>query len=694
MPISLPRTGGLASRDSGRDGSGKRGTAVGENVISENGQTEEYSAIMKKIGVFVCRCGSNIAGTLNVDKVVEEVSGLDGVAHAESYRYFCSDPGQAIVESAVKGKDLDGVVIAACSPTMHEATFRKTVARAGLNPYRCEIANIREQCSWVHQAAKEEATAKAVKIIGSILEKVKRDEALFPMQSALVKRALVLGGGISGLTVALDIANSGHDVLLVEREPSLGGRVMQLSRTFPDFDSAVDMALPLMNEVSQHPRIELMGYSELEEVSGHVGQFKVRIRKKPRYVDHDQCTACRLCIEECPVELPSEFEVGLGKRKAIDVSFPGDVPGKPVIWRDSCLFFKDGGCEACKKVCEPDAIHFDQEDVIVEREVGAIVLSTGYSLYPKEKVGEYGYGKYSDVISGLEFERLNSASGPTGGEIRRPSDGTCPTEIVFIQCVGSRDQEKGVPYCSRICCMYTAKQAALFKEKVPEGQAYVLYMDVRSGGKRYEEFVQRVQEENGTLYLRGRVSRVFEDNGKIVVWGADTLTGKKIEIAADMVVLATAVVPRSDSNELAKKLRVATDAYGFFSEAHIKLRPVESQTAGIFLAGCAHSPKDITDSISQAGCAASKVKALFAAERLVTEPTVAYVDEDACAGCGICVAACPYEARVLHERKKIASVQETLCQGCGGCVAACPNGASQMRNQTTDQILAMIDAIY
>ncbi len=649
---------------------------------------------MKKIGVFVCWCGSNIAGTVDVDKVVQEVFRLGGVAHAQSYKYLCSDPGQGIVEAAVREKDLDGVVIAACSPTMHEATFRKTIGRAGLNSYLCEIANIREQCSWVHKSAKEEATRKAIKIIGSMVEKVKLDEELHPIRSALIRRALVVGGGISGLKAALDIANSGYEVLLVERETSLGGRAMQLSRTFPDFDSAEEFTVPLMKEVAEHPRIRLMTYSELEEVSGHVGRFHVRIRSKASHVNHDKCTACGLCVRECPAEVTSEFDVGLGKRKAIYIPFAGAVPNKPVIDEEACLFFKGERCEVCKKVCEPAAIDFDQKDMIVEDEVGAIVLATGFDLYPKEKVAEYGYGEYADVISGLEFERLNSPSGPTGGEIRRPSDGKVPKEVVFIQCVGSRDQERGMPYCSRICCMYAAKQTMLFKEKVPDGQAYVFCMDVRSGGKGYEEFVQRAQEEGRTLYLRGRVSRVFEDGGKIIVWGADTLSGKKIEIAADMVVLATAVVPRSDSKELAKKLRIATDEYGFFSEAHIKLRPVESQTAGIFLAGCAHSPKDITDSVSQAGCAASKVKALFAGEELVSEPMVAYVDEDVCAGCGICVAACPYEARVLHERKKIAAVEEALCQGCGGCVAACPNGASQMRNLTADQVLAMIDAIY
>lgn len=648
---------------------------------------------MKKIGVFICWCGSNIAGAVDVDEVVDEVSKLDKVVHSQSYKYLCSDPGQAIIETAVRDKGLNGVVIAACSPSMHETTFRNTAARAGMNSYQCEIANIREQCSWVHQGAKDEATGKAIKIIESIVEKVKLDEELYPIHSALIKRALVLGGGISGLKAASDIANSGYEVVLVEREPSIGGRAIQLSSTFPDFDAARDIILPVMKEVAEHPRIKLMTYSELEEASGHVGQFKVQIRRKAEYVDRDKCTGCAMCIRECPVEVLSAFEMGLGKRKAIYIPFPDAIPDRPVIDARSCVFFKGDNCDACRSVCEPRAIDFDQQDALVEEEVGAIVLAPGYSLFPKEKVAEYGYGEYPDVISGLEFERLNSATGPTGGEIRRPSDGKVPKELVFIQCTGSRDQEKGMPYCSRICCMYTAKQAMLFKQKVPAGQAYVFYMDVRSGGKGYEEFVQRCQEETRTLYLRGRVSRVFQDNGKVVVWGADTLTGKRIEIAADMVVLATAIVPRSDSKELAKKVKIVTDEYGFFSEAHIKLRPVESQTAGIFLAGCAHSPKDITDSVSQAGCAASKVKALFATEELVSEPMVAYVDEDVCVGCEMCVAACPYEARILHERKKIAVVEEALCQGCGGCVAACPNGASQMRNLTTDQVLAMIDAI-
>jgi heterodisulfide reductase subunit A len=428
---------------------------------------------------------------------------------------------------------------------------------------------------------------------------------------AMTTRALVIGGGIAGMQTALDIADAGYEVILVEREPSIGGHMIQLSETFPTLDCSQCIMTPKMVQVSQHPHIRLMTYCEVEKVTGQVGQFDVTIKKKAAYLDRERCTGCGLCSEKCPTKVPSEFDLGLGKRKAIYVPFPQAVPPKPVIDAENCRFLKNGKCGVCKKVCEVEAIDFEQTDTFIEERVGAIVVATGYDLRPKEDVAEYGYGQYPDVISGLEFERLNSASGPTNGEIRRPSDGKVPKEVVFIQCVGSRDQEKGVPYCSRICCMYTAKHAMLYKHKVHDGQAYVFYMDIRADGKGYEEFVQRAVEEDDTLYLRGRVSRVFRHNGKIVVWGADTLARKKIEISADMVVLATAIVPTKGVGDLSRKLNIVTDEYGFCSEAHSKLHPVESASPGIFLAGCAQSPKDIPDCVSHAGCAASKVTGLF-----------------------------------------------------------------------------------
>ena len=440
-----------------------------------------------------------------------------------------------------------------------------------------------------------------------------------PLTGAVTRRALVVGGGIAGMQTALDIADAGYEVILVEREPSIGGRMIQLSETFPTLDCSQCIMTPKMVEVSQHPNIHLMTYCEVDEVSGSVGQFDVRIRKKAAYIDREKCTGCGICIEKCPTKVPSEFDLGLGKRKAVYVPFPQAVPPKPVIDAENCRFLKNGKCGVCKKVCEVEAIDFEQTDTLVEEKVGAIVVATGYDLHPKEKVAEYGYGRYPDVTSGLEFERLLSASGPTNGEIRRPSDGKVPREVVFIQCVGSRDQEKGVPYCSRICCMYTAKHAMLYKHRVPDGQAYVFYMDIRAGGKGYEEFVQRGVEEDGTLYLRGRVSRIFQHDGKIVVWGADTLTRKKIEIAADMVVLATAIVPSAGVRELAEKLNIVTDDYGFCSEAHLKRYPVETGTPGIFLAGCSQSPRDIPDTVAHAGCAASGVTALFSCRQTDSE---------------------------------------------------------------------------
>ena len=420
------------------------------------------------------------------------------------------------------------------------------------------------------------------------------------------------------MQAAIDIADAGYEVILVEREPSIGGHMIQLSETFPTLDCSQCIMTPKMVEVSQHPNIRLMTYCEVEEVSGTVGDFNARIRKKAAYLDREKCTGCGLCSEKCPAKVPSEFDLGLGTRKAIYVPFPQAVPPKPVIDAASCRFLTNGKCGVCKKVCEVDAIDFEQSDTFIEERFGAIVLATGFDLYPKEKVAEYGYGVYPDVISGLEFERLNSASGPTNGEIRRPSDGKIPKEIVFIQCVGSRDQEKGVPYCSRVCCMYTAKHAMLYKHKIPDGQAYVFYMDVRADGKGYEEFVQRGVEEDGTLYLRGRVSRLFQHDGRIVVRGADTLTRKTIEISADMVVLATAIVPRLGVTELAKKLGVATDSYGFYTEANYKLHAVDSGKPGIFLAGCGQSPKDIPDTVAHAGCAASRVTTLFSSTEVTS----------------------------------------------------------------------------
>ena len=426
-----------------------------------------------------------------------------------------------------------------------------------------------------------------------------------------VKKAMVIGGGIAGISASIDLGNAGYDVILVERLPSIGGRMLQLSETFPTLDCAQCTLTPKTVETGQHPRIKLLTYSEVDSVEGKAGDFLVRIRRKAAYVDWEKCTGCGLCEQKCPSKKPSGFDRGMGLGKAIYTLSPQAVPNKPVINPSDCRYFQEGKCRVCEKICPVGAVDYEQKDRFVEERVGAIIVAVGFDLIPKERFGEYGYGEIPDVIDGLAFERLNSASGPTTGEIRRPSDGKIPKDVVFIQCTGSRDPEHYMPYCSRVCCMYTAKHARLYKHKVHDGQAYIFYMDIRSTGKGYEEFIQQCMEE-GVLYLRGRVARIFRDGEKVVVWGADTLTGKKMEVSADMVVLATAMIAHEPTRDLVKRLGIVADEYGFLTEAQRKLRPVETNVEGIFIAGCAQGPKDIADAVAHANASASKVQALFA----------------------------------------------------------------------------------
>jgi heterodisulfide reductase subunit A len=646
---------------------------------------------MKKLGVFICHCGVNIAGTVDVKSVADRMSKVEGVSHSVDYIYMCSEPGQQLIREAVREKGLEGVVVACCSPSMHENTFRKAVKSEGLNPYLCEIANIREQCSWVHQKEKEKATEKAGEIILATLKKVRENEKLETISVSINRNVLVIGGGIAGMTAALDLAEGGYKVILLEREQALGGHMIQLSNTFPDLHPALPDLFTKAREIEKHSGISLLCYSEIEDVKGYVGNFDLTLRKKAAYIDWEKCNGCGLCIRDCPVEYRSQFERGLGLRKAIDLRCLRSVPNKPVIHRDHCRYFNDRSCKTCEEVCPEGAIRFDQVDEQIREKVGAIVVATGFDLYPREKLGEYGYGAIPDVIDSLALERMLSPDGPTRGRILRPSDGKVPKEMVFIQCVASRDPDRYMPYCSRICCMYTAKQAALYKEQVPDSQPYIFYMDIRADAKGYEEFLQKTIEEKGLLYLRGRVSRIFQDNGKVRVLGVDTLTGNMVEVAADMVVLATAIVPSDGVKDLAAKLRATVDRHGFLTEAHIKLYPVESSTKGIYLAGCGQGPKDISDTVSQASATASKIQALLSTDQLLQDPLIAFVDEYICSGCGICVEICPYEAREMDSRRGISVVHSALCQGCGACIGACPNFACELRNSTSIQTLRMVE---
>ena len=578
---------------------------------------------MSRIGVFVCHCGHNIAGTVDVKAVVEQLQRNGDVVFAIDYKYMCSDPGQQLIRESIEKYQLDGVVVAACSPAMHETTFRRTVSAAGLNGYRCESANIREQVSWVHQQNKEAATQKAIEIAESIVEKVKRNEALEPLILPLTHRTLVIGGGIAGMQAALDIAEAGYAVILVERQDHLGGRMAELSGSFLNFQAAPDLLDRKIQQVLSHPNIQTLLNAEVDSLSGYVGNFRVRVRQKP-----------------------AEAEA-------------------PFVPLDDL---------------QPLTYTFD---------VGAIVVASGWQPYDRARLPEYGGGEIPDVVDGLTFEAMLRS----GDVIRRPSDGKIARQVVFVQCAGSRDPEHGVSYCSKVCCMYVAKQAMLYKERVPQGQAYVFYIDIRSAGKNYDEYVQRAMTDYGVLYLRGKVSRVFREGDQTLVWGSDTLTGRAVEIAADLVVLATPMLPSNGSVELGQLLHISTDGYGFFNEAHPKLRPVETLTAGIYLAGVAQGPKDIPEAVSQASGAAAKVLQLFSKNEMTSSPLVASVIEELCAACGACVKVCPYGAREIHPIWNYATVNAALCQGCGACVVACPNKASQVRNWRVEQVMEMVDAL-
>lgn len=654
-----------------------------------------------KIGVFVCHCGTNISATVDVEKVAQEAGNLPKVFLATHYKYMCSDPGQNLIKEAIARHGLDRIVVASCSPSLHEKTFRQCVESAGVNPYLIEMANIREHCSWVHHDW-EKATAKAIELVRLAVAKVSCNRPLQKTYIPVEKRVLVIGGGISGIQAAIDIAFAKYPVVMVEREPSIGGRMARFDKTFPTLDCAACILTPKMVTVAQSKYVTIHTYSEIEEVIGHVGDFTVKIRKKSRSVDLCKCTGCGACFAKCPVKVPSEFDLELGMRKAIYVPFPQAVPNVPVIDRQNCLYFKTKKCGLCKKACLAEAIDYEMQDEIIEEKFGAIIVATGFTQFDHSVYGEYGYGKYKDVITGLHFERMANSSGPTAGKIVRPSDGKEARDVVFIQCVGSRDEQKGMPYCSRLCCMYTAKHALLLKEHNRDTQAYVFYIDIRAAGKNYEEFVKKVQDEYGAVYLRGRVSRIFEKGRKLIVRGADTLSGSQIEIKADLVVLATGLVAQDKAEKLAQMLHIPYDKNNLYTEAHPKLAPVETITSGVFLTGACQSPKDIPDTVATASAASVKALGLLVQDKLEREPLIAKVDNNLCSGCQACVAACSFSAievkeiedRVQKRKRIVAEVIEGVCTGCGNCTAVCRMSAIDLEGFSNRQIMEEIEALW
>ncbi len=648
-----------------------------------------------KIGVFVCHCGSNIAGTVDVATVAQKAKALPHVAFASDTMYACSEPGQDGIIQAIKEYNLDGVVVASCTPRMHEPTFRRTVERAGVNRYMFEMANIREHVSWVSKD-KEANTQKAFDLISMAVAKLAEDKPLTAKKFSINKRVLVIGGGVAGIQAALDCADGGLEVVLVEKTSSIGGKMSKLDKTFPTVDCSSCILGPKMVDVAQHPNITLYAYSEIEEVAGYVGNFTIKIKQKATYVDWNLCTGCGQCMEKCPSKKSVDyFNEKIGPTTAINIPFPQAIPKKARIDPDFCMKFTKGKCGVCEKVCPTKAIRYDQQDTFVEEQVGAIVAATGYDLFDHTKYNEYGAGRYPDVITSMQYERLLSASGPTGGHIKRPSDGKEPKNVVFVQCVGSRDKSVDRPYCSGFCCMYTAKQTILTKDHLPESQSYVFYMDIRAPGKMYDEFVRRAMEEYGAQYIRGRVAMIYPKGDRYIVRGADTLAGTQVEVEADLVVLAVGAESAVGASKLAEKLRISYDDYGFYMESHCKLRPVETNTAGVYLAGACQGPKDIPSSVAQGSAAASKVLALFSKDMLESDPQVSMVDIKRCIGCGKCIETCPFGAieAVDFRGQPKASVIETICQGCGICTSTCPQGAIQLQHFTDNQILAEVNAL-
>ncbi len=647
-----------------------------------------------RIGVYVCHCGSNIAGTVDVAEVARFAGNLDSVVIARDYRFMCSEPGQNLIKEDIKTLGLNRVVVASCSPTLHEPTFRRVCQEAGINSYLFQMASIREQCSWVTEDHAE-ATEKAKALVSAAVKRIYYHQPLERREVPINPSTLVVGGGIAGIQAALKIADSGHKVYLVERTPSIGGHMAQLDKTFPTLDCSACILTPKMTLVGSHPHIELMTYSEVAEVSGYIGNFKVKIRKKARHVDEDKCTGCGLCQEKCPWKVPSEFDLGLGQRKAIYTPFAQAVPNIPVIDTEHCAYFLKGTCRACEKFCEAKAINFEQQDETIEVDVGNIILATGYDVFKPAGIYEYGYGSLANVITSLEFERMVNSAGPTQGGIVL-KDGSHPKSVAIIHCVGSRDKDYH-EYCSRVCCMYSLKFGHLIREHVPGAKVYEFYVDIRAFGKGYEEFYNRVTDE-GTVFIEARptgvvnVAKKPEEKGKLIV-EYELEDGVKCRQPVDMVILSVALEAQSDTEAVGRLFGVNRSADGFFLERHPKMDPVATMSDGIFVVGCCQGPKDIPDTVAQASAAAARVLSMIGRGTVEIEAATSVINEERCSGCRICALLCPFSAISFDEEKQASQINEALCKGCGVCVAGCPSSAITGKHFTTEQIIAEIEGV-
>ncbi|MCZ7548985.1 MAG: CoB--CoM heterodisulfide reductase iron-sulfur subunit A family protein [Anaerolineales bacterium] len=665
-------------------------------MTQDNGNSQD---VQERIGVYVCHCGTNIAGTVDVQQVAEWAATRlkrRGVVIGRDYKFMCSSLGQELIENDIKELGLTRVVVAACSPHLHEATFRNACQRAGLNPYLCELVSIREQVSWVH-TDKVAATVKSQAVVSGGVERVLRHEPLEPLRVPIHPATLVVGGGIAGIQSALEIADAGYRVYLVEREPSIGGHMAQFDKTFPTLDCSACILTPRMVQAGAHPNITLLTYSEVEKVDGYVGNFVVTIRKKARKINEELCTGCGICQEKCPVKVIDDvYEAGLGYRKVVYTPFPQAVPKFPVMDVENCTYFKKGTCKACEKFCPTNAIDFNQQDEVFSVEVGNIVLATGYDLFDARRVTNYGYGRLPNVFTSLEFERLSNAAGPTNGSIVLRDGKTVPKAVGIIHCVGSRDRNFN-NYCSTICCMQGLKFAHLVHERTG-ATVYNFYIDMRTAYKAYDEFYQRVLEE-GTLFVRGKVAevtdvpRIKDEEGHLIIQCEDTLAGKQRRIPVDMVILSIGLQPRADAKETAKKFGLSCSADGWFIEKHPKLDPVATMTEGVYIAGCAQGPEDIPSSVAQGAAAAARVLGKIQQREMALEPVRASINQDQCSGCRICNNLCPFNAILFHDDRMVSEINPALCQGCGTCVAACPAGAISGTAFSNEQIMAQIEGL-
>jgi heterodisulfide reductase subunit A len=643
-----------------------------------------------KVGVYVCHCGINIAGVVDVEAVAEYAGTLPNVVLAKDYKYMCSDPGQQLIQDDIKEYGLNRVVVAACSPRLHEPTFRRCVEEAGLNKFLFEFANLREQDSWVHMNEPEAATGKAKDLVRMAVAKARLLEPLEANKVSVEKTALVIGGGVTGIQSALDLGDMGYHTYLVERNPTIGGRMGQLDKTFPTLDCSMCILAPKMVDTHKHENIDLITYAEVKEVDGYIGNFTVKVEKKPRYVDENLCTGCGSCSEVCPIEIPNYYDMGIGMVPAAYIPFPQAVPLCATIDKNYCI-----ECHLCDKACERGAINHDQQPEEIELQVGTIIAATGYDPFDPSGIYQYGYGRFDNVITGMEIERMINASGPTQGHVLKPSDGETPKRVAFIHCVGSRDEQIGKPYCSRVCCMYSMKNAQLLIDHEADTDVTCYYMDIRAFGKGFEEFYKNSQEKYGIEFLRGRPAQIFENDDKtLTIRAEDTLLGKITEYTYDLVVLSVGLEAPEGSTELRQTLGISRSSDGFYMEAHPKLRPVDTLTDGVYIAGVAQGPKDIPDSVAQGSAAASRAAIPMAKGEVEIEPIIASSDNAICGACEVCVELCPFSAISIEgeEGDAHAVINVALCKGCGTCVGACPSGAMDQNHFKTSQIMAQIDA--